>query len=157
MGKETERKFLVTGTGYRKPAEATHYHQGFLSTRKERVVRVRIAGDDAYLTIKGITRGATRKEFEYPIPKDDALEMLEELCEKPAIEKLRYRIPDGEFIWEVDEFLGVNKGLVIAEIELDHEDQDFPRPPWIGREVTGDPKYYNSNLVSNPYTKWDEK
>jgi len=83
--------------------------------------------------------------------------MLKDLCEKPTIEKLRYHIPDGEFIWEVDEFLGVNKGLVIAEIELEDEDQDFPRPSWIGSEVTGDPKYYNSNLVSKPYSEWDEK
>jgi len=111
-------------------------------------------GNKGYLTIKGISFGATRSEYEYHIPRQDADEMLRELCEKPLIEKNRYKIEYESFIWEVDEFFGDNDGLILAEIELTHENQSFEKPPWIGEEVTGDPKYFNSSLIKKPYSRW---
>ena len=154
MGTEIERKFLLIGDSWRSLATGTKYRQGYLNSTKERVVRVRTIDDDGFLTIKGITTGATRVEYEYKIPKKDATEMLDELCEKPIIEKNRYKIDFDGFIWEVDEFFGENQGLIVAEVELESEDQAFEKPEWIGDEVTGDPKYFNSNLIVNPYTKW---
>ncbi len=154
MAKEIERKFLVEGESWRALADGVAYRQGYLSTVKERTVRVRTIGDDGYLTIKGITVGATRSEFEYPIPAADANEMLDELCEKPIIEKNRYKIPQGDITWEVDEFFGVNDGLIVAEVELQSEDQSFDKPDWVGDEVTGDPRYYNANLIAKPFTTW---
>lgn len=154
MGTEIERKFLVKNDDFKKLAESEIYHQGFLSTNKERIVRVRICKDKAWLTIKGISKGALRKEFEYEIPVNDAEYILNEICKKPAILKKRYRIPWGDFIWEVDEFLNENEGLVIAEIELDTEYQIFDLPKWIGKEVTSDEKYYNAYLVNHPYKTW---
>jgi adenylate cyclase len=118
------------------------------------VVRIRIFGKKAFITIKGITVGATRTEFEYEIPAKDAEILLNELCLKPTIKKYRYRIPYKGFIWEVDEFLGENKGLIMAEIELESEDQAFEIPEWIGKEVTHDPRYFNSNLIEHPYNMW---
>lgn len=153
MAEEIERKFLVTTREWR-TGDATEYRQGYLSLDKERTVRVRIAGDRAYLTIKGITRGATRREYEYPIPVDEAGEMLDELCRHPLIEKRRYRLQHAGQIWEIDEFFGDNTGLVVAEVELEREDQRFEHPPWLGEEVTDDPRYYNANLVENPYRNW---
>ena len=153
MGKEIERKFLVKGNDWRKLAQGTHYRQGYLSTVKERTVRVRTIDDKGFLTVKGITVGASRLECEYDVPVKDALEMLE-ICEQPIIEKSRYKIKYGGFTWEVDEFYGINQGLIVAEIELESEDQKFDKPDWIGEEVTGDPKYFNSNLIKNPFTKW---
>jgi CYTH domain-containing protein len=135
-------------------AKGTHYRQGYLNSAKERTVRVRTIDDKGFLTIKGITTGATRVEYEYEIPHSDCTEMLDDLAEKPIIEKARYKIEFGGFVWEVDEFFGVNKGLVVAEIELESEDQAFEKPSWVGEEVTGDPRYYNSSLVANPYTTW---
>jgi len=154
MGKEIERKFLLVGEEWRKLAEGTVYRQGYLSTVKERTVRVRTIGDNGYLTVKGITIGATRLEYEYEISASDANEMLDELCEKPLIEKKRSKIEFGGLIWEVDEFFGENDGLVFAEVELDDENQEFEKPSWIGEEVTGDPRYFNSNLTKHPYSKW---
>ncbi len=154
MGKEIERKFLVTGDRWKELAEGITCRQGYLSTVKERVVRVRTMGNKGYLTIKGISVGATRSEYEYHIPRQDADEMLRELCEKPLIEKNRYKIEYEGFIWEVDEFFGDNDGLILAEIELAHENQSFEKPAWIGKEVTGDPKYFNSNLIKKPYSRW---
>lgn len=154
MGKEIERKFLVAGDEWRKLAEGTHYKQGYLNSQKERVVRVRTIDDVGFMTVKGITEGATRLEYEYEIPASDADELLDMLCEQPIIDKHRYKIPMGEFVWEIDEFHGENEGLTVAEIELLSEDQEFNVPEWIGKEVTGDPRYYNSNLIANPYTKW---
>lgn len=154
MAKEIERKFLLVGDDWRALAQGTHYRQGYLNSAKERTVRVRTIDDKGFLTIKGITTGATRVEYEYEIPHSDCTEMLDNLAEKPIIEKARYKIEFGGFIWEVDEFFGVNKGLVVAEIELKSEDQAFERPSWVGEEVTGDPRYFNSNLVANPYTTW---
>jgi len=153
MGKEIERKYLVRGDAWRKLAQGVRYRQGYLSTVKERTVRVRTVDDRGYLTIKGVTVGATRKEFEYDIPADDAVLLLE-LCEQPLVEKVRYKIPFGGLTWEVDEFEGVNQGLVVAECELSSEDQRIESPPWIGEEVTGDPRYFNSNLIAHPFTKW---
>jgi len=154
MAKEIERKFLVTGDVWRNLAVGTAYRQGYLSTVKERTVRVRTIDDKGFLTIKGITVGATRAEYEYEIPAVDANEMLDDLCEQPIIEKKRYKVPLDGFVWEIDEFGGVNEGLLVAEVELESEDQAFPKPDWIGEEVTGDPRYFNSNLIANPYTTW---
>jgi CYTH domain-containing protein len=153
MSKEIERKFLVEGDRWR-TAKGTTYRQGYLSTVKERSVRVRLAGDKAFLTIKGLTKGATRSEYEYEIPVRDAEEMLDKLCERPLIEKRRYKIEHAGLTWEVDEFFGENQGLVVAEVELKSEDQAIDRPPWIGKEVTDDPRYYNVNLVKHPYREW---
>ncbi len=154
MAKEIERKFLVTGEDWRAMARGTRYRQGYLSTVKERTVRVRTIDDKGFLTVKGISVGATRSEYEYEIPAADADEMLDDLCEKPIIEKNRYKIPMGDVTWEVDEFLGVNDGLIVAEIELLSEEQSFPKPEWIGREVTGDPRYFNANLIARPFSTW---
>ncbi|PID81764.1 adenylate cyclase [bacterium DOLJORAL78_65_58] len=153
MGKEIERKYLLVGDAWKSLAEGTLYRQGYLNSAKERVVRVRTMGSKAALTIKGVTVGATRLEFEYEIPFDDCEQLLE-LCEQPLIEKTRYRIAAGGLIWEVDEFHGANQGLVVAECELESEDQIVDKPAWVGEEVTGDPRYFNSNLIANPYTTW---
>jgi CYTH domain-containing protein len=153
MAEEIERKFLVRGDGWR-DAPATAYRQGYLSTTAERTVRVRVAGETAKLTVKGASRGATRAEFEYEIPVEDAEAMLEGLCERPLIEKRRHRVPYGGLTWEVDEFFGENRGLVVAEVELEREDQEFEKPPWVGSEVTADPRYFNANLVRHPFRRW---
>ena len=153
VGKEIERKFLVKGDSW-KTQQGTKYRQGYLSSIKERTVRVRTTDDKGFLTIKGITIGATRLEYEYEIPIQEAEELLTNLCEKPIIEKDRYKIPYGGFTFEVDEFFGENEGLIIAEIELEYEDQPFEKPAWLGNEVTGDPRYFNSNLINHPFSKW---
>ncbi|BAZ00580.1 adenylate cyclase [Tolypothrix tenuis PCC 7101] len=154
MAAEIERKFLVQGDSWRNLAEGSLYIQGYISTKKEATVRVRIAGNQAYLTIKGATIQYSRSEFEYPIPLEDAREMLNTLCEKPLIEKTRYKIAYGNLIWEIDEFDGVNKGLILAEVELSHEQQQFELPLWIGEEVSHVPKYFNSNLAQHPFSQW---
>jgi CYTH domain-containing protein len=154
MGKEIERKFLVKDNSWRGQAPGKRYRQGYLSTVKERTVRVRIAGDEGFLTIKGITVGASRSEYEYEIPVADANEMLDKLCERPLIEKTRYRISHAGLVWEVDEFEGENRGLITAEVELKDEHQAVTLPDWIGQEVTGDPRYFNANLVAKPFTTW---
>ena len=154
MAKEIERKFLINGDSWRQLAKGTAYRQGYLSTVKERTVRVRTIDDKGYLTIKGITTGATRVEYEYEIPAGDANEMLDDLCEQPIIEKTRYKIPFAGLTWEVDEFGGVNEGLIVAEVELESEGQTFEKPDWVGEEIANDPRYFNSNLIAHPYTKW---
>jgi adenylate cyclase len=154
MAKEIERKFLIKDDSWRVNAKGKRYRQGYLNSAKERVVRVRTIDDKGSLTIKGISKGATRVEFEYDIPTADAEAMLEDLCEKPLIEKKRYKIEFGGLVWEVDEFLGENQGLIVAEVELERKDQAFEKPAWIGEEVTADPKYFNSNLVQYPFTRW---
>jgi len=156
MAKEIERKFLVRGEVWREKAEGLSYRQGYLSTEKERTVRVRTIDSKGFLTIKGINVGATRNEFEYDIPVEDANQMLDELCLKPIIEKKRYQIEHGGFIWEVDEFFGDNEGLILAEIELESENQSFETPSWIAEEVTGDPRYFNSNLIAQPFSSWEK-
>ena len=155
MGTEIERKFLVQGTQWRN-GTGVRFTQGYLNRDKERTVRVRVAGDKAFLTIKGLTRGASRAEFEYKIPVEDAEELLG-LCEGPIIEKDRYRVVHEGATWEVDEFFGENAGLVVAEIELTSEGQSFSRPPWLGAEVTDDRRYYNSSLASHPYRDWRDR
>jgi len=154
MAKEIERKFLVKGDAWRALAKGTNYRQGYLNSAKERTVRVRTAEDKAFLTIKGLTLGATRAEYEYAIPFDEGKAMLDALAEKPLIEKKRYKIPAGDLTWEIDEFLGDNAGLTVAEVELKSEDQAFDRPAWLGDEVTGDTRYYNANLIKKPFTRW---
>ncbi len=154
MGTEIERKFLVSGDGWRDGASGSTYRQGYLSLGPAGTVRVRVGGDKARLTIKGPSHGATRAEYEYPIPLADAEEMLATLCIRPVIQKNRYRIEHQGFTWEVDEFAAENAGLLLAEIELQHEEETFPLPDWIGEEVTGDPRYFNSYLVQHPYTQW---
>lgn len=156
MGKEIERKFLVDVDEAWQNVSGTVYRQGYLSTVKERTVRVRTIGDEGYLTIKGITVGATRLEYEYEIPADDANELLDELCERPIIEKKRRVIEFDGLKWEVDEFYGENTGLILAEVELDDEAQQVEKPPWIAAEVTDDPRYFNANLVDHPYSEWEE-
>lgn len=153
MGVEIERKFLLAGDGWRALGTAVPMRQGYLSSDKARVVRVRIEGDHAYITIKGKSSGVTRGEWEYPVPVADAEELLA-LCEQPLVEKVRRRIEYQGHTWEVDEFFGVNQGLVVAEIELKAEDEAFAKPGWIGEDVTDDPRYYNSSLVKKPFTAW---
>jgi adenylate cyclase len=154
MGIEIERKFLVTSQAWRDLGEGVDYRQGYLSTVKERTVRVRTVGDQGYLTIKGITVGAKRSEFEYEVPLHDALAMLD-LCERPIISKTRYKVRHRGHTWEIDDFHLENEGLVVAEIELSAEDESFAMPPWIGEEVTGDPRYYNANLIAHPFSEWE--
>ena len=156
MGIEIERKFLIATEDWRGLAEGLDYRQGYLSTAKERTVRIRTIGAQGFLTIKGISIGATRTEFEYEIPVDDAHELLDELCLRPLIEKRRHRVPFGGLIWEIDEFFGENHGLIVAEVELTSEDQDVDLPPWIGEEVTGDPRFFNSSLVERPFSTWND-
>jgi adenylate cyclase len=154
MGLEIEKKFLVTGTAWKALAAGVLTRQGYLSSDAERTVRVRIAGDQGFLTVKGKSRGLTRAEFEYAIPVEDAAAMLDGLCEKPLIEKTRYRVPFGSHTWEVDEFHGANAGLVVAEVELASADEEPALPPWVGREVSRDARYFNANLVKRPFTTW---
>ena len=154
MATEIERKFLVVGEDWRWLGDAVEIRQGYLSTVKERTVRVRVMGDRGYVTVKGITVGAARTEFEYEIPVADAHQMLDQLCERPIIEKTRSRIDVAGLIWEVDSFTGVNAGLVVAEVELEHEAQEIDPPRWIGEEVTGDSRYFNANLIAHPFTEW---
>jgi len=153
--KEIERKFRVKP--YWKPQdEGTYIAQGYLSVVPERTVRVRLRGDKGYLTVKGKNVGISRAEYEYEIPSKDAAELLK-LCIPPVIEKRRYLEQHGGFTWEIDRFAGVNEGLTVAEIELPAVDTVFARPDWLGEEVSGDPRYYNANLVEHPYTTWKTK
>ncbi|MFA9218452.1 MAG: CYTH domain-containing protein [Sphingomonadaceae bacterium] len=154
MGVEIERKFLLRGDAWRELGQPVLLRQGYLSSHKDRVVRVRIEGEGAVMTIKGRNVGATRGEWEYPIPLADAAELLDRLCEQPLIEKYRRRIAVGAHVWEVDEFLGANAGLVVAEIELGAEDEAFDKPEWVGDEVTDDLRYLNSSLIRHPYSVW---
>lgn len=157
MGVEIERKFLLSGDGWKNRVEGDTIRQGYLSTDHDRVVRVRIMNQDAFIAIKSSTDGLFRNEWEYPIPLVDAEDMLTRLCIRPLIEKNRYRIPYEGMVWEVDEFFGENTGLLIAEIELDSVDQAFTLPEWVGKEVTDDPRYYNTNLMRNPYQAWEKR
>lgn len=154
MGKEIEKKFLIVNDEWRKLAEGAPYCQGYLNSEKGRTVRVRTIKNRGILTIKGPNVDGVRLEYEYDIPIKDAQEMLERLCHKPLIEKTRYKIDYAGFIWEVDEFKGENQGLLFAEIELETYGQEFTKPSWIGKEVTDDARYYNANLVTNPYSNW---
>ncbi|WP_159726414.1 CYTH domain-containing protein [Methylosinus sp. Ce-a6] len=155
MGVEIERKFLVQRELWRPRDDGVAYRQGYLSRAEERVVRVRIAGGAAFLTIKGRASNVSRFEFEYPIPVEDAEVMLDRLCERPLIEKTRYEETFGGHIWTVDVFQGQNGGLILAEIELGSEEEVFDRPGWLGREVSDDPRYFNSELSKRPFGYWN--
>lgn len=156
MAQEIERKFLVkSGTNIDSLGDAQQIIQGYLSSVKERTVRVRVKGDKGFLTIKGIgnASGASRYEFEKVITVDEANELLN-ICEPGVIDKTRTKVPAGKHTFEVDRFFGDNEGLVVAEIELEEEGESFERPEWLGEEVTGDPKYYNSMLMKTPFKDW---
>ena len=153
MALEIERKFLVQKVAWRNE-KGTTYRQGYLSSAIERSVRVRVINEKGFLTIKGISRGAVRVEYEYEIPITEAEAMLNDLCEKPIIEKMRFKIEFKGLVWEVDEFSGENQGLIVAEVELESEDQLFTKPEWVGEEVTSDHKYDNANRSHHPYSRW---
>lgn len=155
MGIEIERKFLVSNDSWRAHADAgDHYRQGYLSRDPQRSVRVRVAGELAWLNIKSATSTIRRLEYEYLIPLGDAHEMLEALCVEDYVDKTRYHVQHAGHVWEVDVFEGRNAGLIVAELELDDEDEAFEKPDWLGSEVSDDPRYYNMNLAKQPYTTW---
>lgn len=154
MAKEIERKYLVKTAAWLPKDEGTHFKQGYLNSQKERVVRVRIEGHKAKLTIKGLTTGVTRAEFEYAIPEEDAAVLLDQLCEQPLIDKHRHLERHGGHTWEIDVFHGDNEGLVVAEVELASEDDALTLPAWVGEEVSSDPRYFNSNLLKHPFKTW---
>ncbi|TWI96682.1 CYTH domain-containing protein [Mucilaginibacter frigoritolerans] len=158
MGVEIERKFLVDKDKWAhviKPT-GTHYRQGYLLDEAKRIIRVRTTDKQGFLTIKGITNGITRKEYEYKIPVEEGVELLDAFAES-EVEKIRYKITFEGKLWEVDEFHGDNTGLLMAEIELQHEDEAFIKPDWITIEVSNDGRYYNSNLSKNPFKNWGNK
>jgi CYTH domain-containing protein len=153
---EIERKFLLQNTAFKAQAhKQERIAQGYLNSHPERTVRIRTKGDKGYLTIKGKSNesGTTRLEWETEIPVAEARSLLA-LCESGSIDKIRYEVKSGSHIFEVDEFFGENEGLLVAEIELQHEDEIFEKPDWLGKEVTGDVRYYNAYLSRNPYKTW---
>ncbi len=155
MATEIERKFLVSGNGWKDAAVTeTRLMQGYLASSPRATVRVRVKGDKGIMTIKGATQGISRAEFEYPIPVEDARTMLDTLTETGIVDKVRYRVPCGAHTWEVDVFAGDNAGLVLAEVELGSENEVFERPDWLGEEVSDDSRYYNANLARHPYRSW---
>ena len=155
MAQEIERKFLVAGDFKPYARKSEHIVQGYLNSTPERTVRVRIKDDKGYMTVKGISSqsGVSRFEWEKEIPVNEARELIN-ICEPGVIDKVRHLVDVGEHIFEVDEFYGDNEGLVVAEIELSSEDEAFVKPEWLGEEVTGDVRYYNSMLMKNPYKGW---
>lgn len=153
MATEIERKFIVTDGQWRRDAATTEIRQGYLVREPQRTVRIRTAGDKAWLNIKGATKGISRLEFEYEISPADAAELLS-LSVDPPIEKTRHRIDYKGHRWEIDEFHGANAGLLMAEIELRSEHAEFPLPPWVGKEVSDDPRYYNASLSKTPFSTW---
>ena len=155
MAKEIERKFLIDLEKIGSLEGGAFIKQGYIATASKTVVRARIAGEKAFLTIKGENNGVTRTEFEYEIPLEDAQQLIAELCDGPVVEKIRYLVVHAEHTWEVDVFHGDNEGLVVAEIELGSETECFVLPDWVTSEVSGDPKYYNSSLLDNPFKNWD--
>ena len=155
MGVEIERKFLLRNDAWRAEVQRSqHFGQGYLAGSDSAVARVRISDDKAWLTIKGSRTGISRHEFEYPIPEEDARQMLEQLCGRRVIEKRRYWVRYADHTWEIDEFEGSNAGLVLAEVELQRIDEPFARPPWVGEEVSEDRRYYNAYLAEHPYQDW---
>jgi len=155
MAQEIERKFLVKGDFKNLAKKEIRITQGYLSSVPERTVRVRLKGEKGFITIKGIGNesGASRYEWEKEIPTEEVKELLK-ICEPGVIDKTRFLIEAGEHTYEVDEFYGENEGLTVAEVELNSEDETFNKPEWLGQEVTGNVKYYNSMLMKNPYIKW---
>ncbi len=157
VGREIERKFLVKNMAWKGDLRGTLYRQGYISLDPDRMVRVRIAGDKACLTIKSRFSELVRREFEYSIPLADAEEMLGELCQNFLIVKKRYPVKFGTHIWEIDEFEGKNDGLVIAEVELSEPDETFDLPDWVGKEVTNDIRYLNASLCRVPFSDWKKE
>jgi adenylate cyclase len=155
MALEIERKFLVVNDKWQDNIlSEVVLKQGYIANQPNATVRVRIADDAAYLNIKGATSGITRAEFEYPIPLADAEQILAQVAERPFIDKTRYKVRWGGHVWDLDLFAGENSGLIMAELELSSEDEPFELPPWVGEEVSGDPRYYNASLVKHPYSLW---
>lgn len=154
MAREIERKFLVRNDSWKSGREGVSCRQAYLATDERVTVRVRILGDAGYLTIKGKSSGSARDEYEYPIPVEDARAMIETLGTGGVVEKIRYPVPAHGMLWDVDEFLGANAGLVLAEVELEDEGQEIVLPEWAGEEVTGDVRYYNSRLARDPFSVW---
>ena len=157
MKKEIERKFLIQGDFMPFVSSATRIEQGYVAKSNSLTLRIRTRNEQGYLTIKGRTneKGMSRSEWEYEIPVEEARELLS--FSKGTISKTRYLVPVGTHTFEVDRFYGKNEGLIVAEVELDSEDEEYPRPEWLGKEVTGDKRYYNSQLLKHPYSEWDEK
>ena len=156
--REIERKFLVIGDAWRAGARALACRQGYLLATPELTIRVRVMGDDAWLTLKGRTEGISRAEFELPMPPAQAADILERLCPPAAIiEKTRHVTTYAGRTWEIDEFAGANRGLVVAEVELESEDAPLAVPPWAGAEVSTDPRYLNANLIRQPYASWGQE
>lgn len=157
MATEIERKFLIRDAAWRQQADGgMRMRQGYMHGGERASVRVRVQGDQAFLNIKSATLGVRRREYDYPIPLRDAEEILDNLCAAPLIEKTRYHVEYAGHTWEVDVFEGDNGGLVVAEIELDSEDEVFEKPAWLGEEVSHDPRYYNVCLVRHPYKEWQD-
>lgn len=160
MSIEIERKFLVCNDSWKNNIQKRMlFRQGYMRNENHATIRIRIADDKAFLTLKAPRdeSGLERLEFEYSIPVDDANKILDSICEKPIIEKYRNYVPAGNgLVWEIDEFLGDNAGLTVAELELPEKDTPFTRPDWLGEEVTGDPRYFNAMLTKKPYNKWME-
>jgi adenylate cyclase len=155
MGVEVERKFLVADESWRAGVtSSTRIVQGYLAQTDLATVRVRVKGDAGFLTVKGVSVGVSRSEFEYEVPVADALAMLDELAQGPVIDKVRHLVPVGDHVWEVDVFAGPNAPLVMAEVELAHADEDFARPSWAGIEVSDDQRFFNVNLARVPYSTW---
>lgn len=157
MAVEIERKFLVKGDNWRSLGTGTLYRQGYISTHNGTTVRVRLVGNQGYLTLKGKSVGFSRAEYEYPISPEDAQEMLDNLCDRPLIEKTRYKINFAGLIWEVDEFWGENEGLIVAEVEMTDENQVVDLPDWTDREVSNEDKYFNVNLFRYPFQQWTQE
>ena len=154
MAKEIERKFLIDISGVKSIGSGSWIKQGYISTTDNTAVRIRVTGTVAYLTLKGENQGATRPEFEYEIPIEDANEIIKELCSGPVIDKTRYLVEYGSHTWEIDVFHGDNDGLIVAEVELESETEEVDLPKWVINEVTGEVKYYNTSLLDNPFNKW---
>ena len=152
---EIERKFLLANSDWRNEViRSSRIRQGYLGKMDKASVRIRVQGDRANINVKSATLDIRRLEYEYEIPLDEAIEMLDQLCAKPQIDKTRFIVEHGSHVWEIDEFYGDNEGLLVAEVELGSEDEAYEKPAWLGEEVTQDPRYYNVNLIKQPYKQW---
>ena len=155
MKKEIERKFIILGSSYKDLGDYKHCIQGYIPSTNKPLIRIRTIGNQSFLTMKSDVNGITCLEYEYKIPNQDAKDIMELFCKQSIVEKNRYRIRYKSTLWDVDEFLGENEGLVVAEVELNSENQPYNKPDWIGQEVSTDKKYYNCNLANYPYTQWN--